>query len=298
VNKFRDAYNQAARSSKVDVAEQVIDAIHAIRGRFLTEKASGRWVEVERARVVEKTCQALREKEKAKTPTYDPFRNPNKKIRLSPGISPKRARRRRSNRDDGTDDEDESDENETGSSDGSKSSDDSEKTETDDDEVVSKKRKVLVDFSVINRLRTANEEEMMKKLEDFTDAYSHCAVPPGWQHDVLFADWCSAQRQVYREIQSGYRKSTENEDAIIQRLTDLGFVWDYADWHWRDRCEKLEALQDGCSSVDDGGVENPTHTPQDIVDWLQDQRSQLRERTAAEMSSERADKLRELGIAL
>lgn len=101
INRFRDDYSKAARSKKVEIAKQVMACIHEIGGRFLKENedevtsnanssggSSTTWVVVEPARAVEKTCQALREKEKARTPDKNPFTDPKKKTKLSPYTPP------------------------------------------------------------------------------------------------------------------------------------------------------------------------------------------------------------------
>jgi hypothetical protein len=97
VNRYRDAYHKSVRSVKCQIAQQVVDAIHANGGRFLDEaivvvnndttieenqqqqkkqpalERRG-WILMDPPKILEKTCQALREKIKAKTPLdINPF---------------------------------------------------------------------------------------------------------------------------------------------------------------------------------------------------------------------------------
>jgi hypothetical protein len=72
VSKYRPAYLSSLRSAKIHVAKQVIAEVLAHGGRFLREVDPGntgtvawsKWLPVEMDRCIEKTCQALREKEK------------------------------------------------------------------------------------------------------------------------------------------------------------------------------------------------------------------------------------------
>ena len=55
-------YAAAQRSSKGNVAEIVMSEIAALGGKFLEPQADNTFVQVNKKRAIEKTCQALREK--------------------------------------------------------------------------------------------------------------------------------------------------------------------------------------------------------------------------------------------
>jgi len=58
----KDEYYKSYRSEKVMVAKEVVDIVKKRGGRFLERKGDGSWGEVTNLKVLEKTCQALREK--------------------------------------------------------------------------------------------------------------------------------------------------------------------------------------------------------------------------------------------
>jgi hypothetical protein len=91
VNKHRQVYAEAHRSKKVDVAIAVIAEVHKNRGRFMAEDHNGAWVEIEHARAVEKSCQALREKEKPNTMEGDPFSAAALRIIREPTLEKRKA---------------------------------------------------------------------------------------------------------------------------------------------------------------------------------------------------------------
>jgi hypothetical protein len=129
-------------------------------------------------------------------------------------------------------------------------------------------------------------------LESFKRTYGHCGVPPGWPRDSLLADWCTVQRQVHREVRSGYRDATSEEATTITKLKEMDFVWDYEDWHWHVRYEKLRACRG------DGAATNGRASPQNVVNWLQEQRRQLRMEENTTLSPARLAKLYKAGVAL
>lgn len=324
----------------MDVGEKVFKAIEKIGGRFMSEvkvkgeqysEGSGRWFEVARSRALEKTCQALREKEKAKPPTGDPFKDPNRKTSLSPtnsgsdrkmslsptnagSASPPKKRSAASEADDsGSEEEAEGTgfaarlekaatdktegrgEEKGGNGAGAEVADNKPGAE----EVAAAAAATWK--SPIAKLKELPADDMVEKLVKFKNVHGHCGVPPGWPGDVVLANWCTIQRQSRKEIRFGYREATDSEAALEKRLDDVSFVWDYAEWHWQGRCEQLKAFKSLEGGSGNGGNnkndEGAACEPQTIVDWLQDQRSQLRTGTA-EMSAERAEKLQKLGVAL
>lgn len=80
VARYRPEYLSSARSAKIHVAKQVIAEVVADGGRFLRELDPGntgivawsKWLPVAMDRCIEKTCQALREKEKSMKPKVRP----------------------------------------------------------------------------------------------------------------------------------------------------------------------------------------------------------------------------------
>jgi Helicase associated domain len=73
----------------------------------------------------------------------------------------------------------------------------------------------------------------LDRLKDFKSKYGHCAVPPvrpgssDLAYDAKFAEWCSRQRQMHREVRvERSRIGTSSELDRLVMLDALGFVFD------------------------------------------------------------------------
>ena len=325
VNKHREAYAEASRNEKVTVAVTVIKEIHKNKGRFMAEEPNGSWAEIENQRAIEKCCQALREKEKPNTPVRSPFRyspvtkrgsptaravpyahkSPSKgavKRKAPPaasrgGVQRKRARTQQKLVQEESEEESSEDESTSGSEsstsgsdDGSSDEESSSDSKSEKDEETADKEPQLMD-SAVNRIRWVAVADMLDKLKSFKKMYGHCAVPPEWSSDQMLADWCSAQRQVYRCVRDGYNAASEGQKRMIDALDELEFVWDYDDWHWKHRFDELidshkEATESGSAMIGEMSVY-----------WLEDQRRQLLENKSS-IPGERIAVLKEAGISL
>jgi hypothetical protein len=328
VNKHREPYSDAERSKKVYVAQAVIAAIHDIGGRFLKEESDGSWTEIEHPRSIEKTCQALREKEKPNPPGSNPFEGvafpngpppqkkqkllntpTNKKHKTADGVSVTGSTTE--SEDDAEDrdgDDDESsletdtDADGTGSDDGSDdSSDDDDKEDDDDSQVAAPGLDGEDDDDFISsKIPLWKDEDMLKQLETFKRSYGNCAVPPAWTKDEDLADWSTVQRQRYREVESGYREATAAEKKSFKVLETMGFVWDYDLWHWNEKYRALaEWYKDLVAKQKAGKVQKsrPTVAPaRDLVEWLQEQRRQYREANWL-VPTDHVEKLRQIGVS-
>ena len=146
--------------------------------------------------------------------------------------------------------------------------------------------------SPVNRVRFSQHGEMIKRLESFVKVAGHCAVPPDWESDPLLADWCTLQRQNYRNRQTEYvdpKEIDESTKDLVKHLEKLNFVWDYDSWHWQYQFDKFIESYNKKDDSSQGVVEN--------VEWLEDQRRQWVE-NKANLTSERIEKLKEAGISL
>lgn len=356
VNKHRDEYTSAIRNKKVEIARLVIKEVVINGGRFLREvnpsnedAATSVWVEVDEARTVEKTCQALREKEKPNTTDQSPFVGEEvaEKLLIKHRTRDelKRQKRQQKMNDVGTSNslmnrsirkhdrkksqlQKKPRMDNDGSS--SSSSDDSSTTSLSsfedceapglvkDDKKSSsvegrkKQREEKVAKSA-NKKMIFSPARMLGRLRQFIEEHGHTAVPSNWPHDRVFADWCTAQRQLYREVVTGYRlenkvkaegeateqkktdantntgdEETNNHDVIskdqqyiLNNLRTMNFCWDYDDWHWNYRYQQLVA--DGSSKSTEAKL------------WLRDQRRQYRE---GGLPADRMKKLDNAGVSL
>jgi Helicase associated domain len=71
VDANRKQYNSTRRTEKINIARMIFNKISAKGGRFLILEDGNQWVEVTRARAVEKCCQALREQVKSYKTYYN-----------------------------------------------------------------------------------------------------------------------------------------------------------------------------------------------------------------------------------
>jgi len=233
VYHYRKVYASAPRNSKTQVALQVVNKIHGLGGRFIEEAEHGNHRLVSRTRMIEKVCQALREKKfnfpkgfKRPKLTNNPevllFLNTKEYKKPITPTKPAPTHNLMT---------------------GSKLTKDVTITCHSDSEVTAETAVVTIDEprspakvcyldSSANRAIVADASDMIGRLENFLLKYKHCAVAPGWEGDQLLSDWCIHQRQMYRCAQAGFISPKKQQHDLFDRLKKLGFVWDYEAWHW------------------------------------------------------------------
>lgn len=127
----------------------------------------------------------------------------------------------------------------------------------------------------VDQLRRLTET-MMHRLTIFRKEHGHCAVPPDDSLGVApstaaakdvarLADWCSLQRQIYRQIRTKYREATEEESKVIDRLYGVGFCWDYEAWHWEESFRLTQEHKELCEAAKQGMAD-------EALAWVRDQR--------------------------
>jgi hypothetical protein len=77
----------------------------------------------------------------------------------------------------------------------------------------------------------ASWNENYRRLQEFHSTHGHSGVPINWSTEPKFADWVSSQRQLFREIHSGYRIANPREEGRWKRLQVLKFPLDYEKWY-------------------------------------------------------------------
>ena len=284
VNKYRAAYVVAPRNEKIYVAQRVVEEIMQRGGRFVEQHQQEQqrqdmtgtqqrqdtyYTTVSQKRATEKASQALRERVEIATrkPSPLPATHGPEQSKMCGRAETK------------------------------------ETCASNDNDNIRGKRKERRDDSEQQIDQTLfPKSQMLQTLHMFRKQYGHAAVPPGWDGDVVFADWCTVQRQIYRELRAGYRKPcrhqdddlcitestglTTEQDEIIQSLQKLEFVWEYENWHWEhqfDRyCRFVQNRSSDYSQGDDG-----------LLQWLGDQ---LDKHNRGELSEERRQKLQRMGV--
>ena len=126
-------------------------------------------------------------------------------------------------------------------------------------------------------------DERFHALEAFKEKHGHCQVPTEWEKDPRIGRWVAVQR--YRH------KLGELQKHFVDRLDQIGFVWNPTDRGWNDmflRLVKYKGKHGDCNV--------PTSFPADLelAFWVATQRQRKKK---GALSAERAHMLDELGFA-
>ena len=105
-------------------------------------------------------------------------------------------------------------------------------------------------------------EEHYQSLEKYAKRYDDTLVPAKWSKNPTLGGWVVGQRQA--------RKFGKLDEDKIQRLDELGFVWDVVEWQWEQRFAELKAFKERfghCRVPAKNWPENPA-----LGTWLSTQR--------------------------
>ncbi len=133
--------------------------------------------------------------------------------------------------------------------------------------------------------------EHYRRLQEFHSEHGHSGVPVNelWNAETDFCEWVSRQRQLFREIRSGYRIASLREEGRWRRLRVLRFPLDYENWLWERRYNQLcEAL--GGEKYTEEACLNST-----LKEWV---RRQTSLGICGRIDSERRINLEKLGIVV
>jgi hypothetical protein len=125
-------------------------------------------------------------------------------------------------------------------------------------------------------------EEMFAALVVYKEIKGHCNVPKEWSENPKLGSWVGQQRQ--------NRKAGTLSENRIQRLNDLGFMWDTLDALWEKRFSELEEFRAiyTHSNVPQRWQENPQ-----LATWVSEQRTRRKQDS---LSQERIQRLNETGF--
>ena len=73
---------------------------------------------------------------------------------------------------------------------------------------------------------SVNWDDMVRALEVFKKEQGHCHVPSVWAKDPTLGSWAARQRFLH--------KLGELPQPCVDRLDQIGFVWDPADKIWHE----------------------------------------------------------------
>jgi superfamily II DNA or RNA helicase len=124
--------------------------------------------------------------------------------------------------------------------------------------------------------------ERFTELKAFKATEGHCNVPQRWSKNPQLGKWVRTQR--------GCRQEGILSEERIQRLDQIGFVWDSLDALWEQRFSELEAFKatEGHCNVPRDWSDNPQ-----LSTWVNNQR---RYRKQNQLTEERIQRLNEIGF--
>ncbi len=127
----------------------------------------------------------------------------------------------------------------------------------------------------------AKWEEMFAALVTFKTQHGHCNVPYRYAENPQFGRWVGRQRQDYKKD----KLSAEH----IERLEELGFVWDHHAANWEEMFAALVKFkaQHGHCNVPYRYSENPP-----LGRWVHNQRSNYKNGKLSAQRTERLNTLR------
>ncbi|WP_080126619.1 DEAD/DEAH box helicase [Chlamydia suis] len=124
--------------------------------------------------------------------------------------------------------------------------------------------------------------EQFGALLDFREEHGHCKVPTRYPENPDLGSWVSTQRYAFK-------KGKLPEDKI-ERLEEIGFVWDVTEEAWEKNFLELKRFRE-----EYGHCKVPKRYPQnpDLGSWVSVQRKTFK---SSELSEDRIARLEELGF--
>lgn len=133
-------------------------------------------------------------------------------------------------------------------------------------------------------------------LRDFYSKQGHTGVSIDWDGNTALAEWAAQQRQLFREIQSGYRIPTMREENRWTQLQMVNFPLNYEKWHWERKYRQLKEVLKG----EKYDAEKTIVLPKDIQTWLDHQRLLMKDdgsvMSSRRMEYDRKERLKCLGV--
>ena len=126
-------------------------------------------------------------------------------------------------------------------------------------------------------------EAMFPILEEYRERHGDCLVPARWKENPQLSNWVNVQR-------TAYNKGTLSNEKI-NRLEELGFIWDTHDALWEERYQELVVYKQ-----EHGDCLVPKVYPenQQLAGWVGTQRQSYRK---DKLSQDRVKRLEGIGFA-
>ena len=125
-------------------------------------------------------------------------------------------------------------------------------------------------------------EENFLELQRFREEHGHCKVPKRYPQNPFLGVWVSVQRYAFK-------KGKLSEDKI-ERLEEIGFVWDVLEEEWEKNFLELQRFREehGHCKVSEGYPQNPQ-----LAVWVKTQRNDFKD---GKLSENKIARLEELGF--
>jgi hypothetical protein len=127
-------------------------------------------------------------------------------------------------------------------------------------------------------------KEHYRRLQEFYAEHGHSGISTDWDGDPPLAEWATRQRQLFREIQSGYRIPTLREENRWKQLQMVNFPLNYEKWHWERKYRQLREILKG-----EKYVETNVKLPENLQVWLDHQRKLMNDDAGIVMCSKRME---------
>eukprot|EP00980_Cylindrotheca_fusiformis_P016113 scaffold4782_cov106-Cylindrotheca_fusiformis.AAC.6 len=137
-------------------------------------------------------------------------------------------------------------------------------------------------------------DTQFKELLAFKAKFGHCRVPQNYEDNPALSHWVKRQRYQHKCKREG--KVSSMSESRIQKLEQIGFVWDAQELLWHTRFEELKEYR-----VKHGHCNVPYNYDlnRKLPTWIKCQRRQyklLKEGQPSNMTQERIDLLQGLGF--
>eukprot|EP00934_Nitzschia_sp_Nitz4_P007680 Nitzschia sp. Nitz4//scaffold45_size130396//97951//99093//NITZ4_003465-RA/size130396-processed-gene-0.226-mRNA-1//-1//CDS//3329552446//7670//frame0 len=137
-------------------------------------------------------------------------------------------------------------------------------------------------------------DEAFEELLEFRKKRGNCQVPHGFKENPSLSRWVKRQRYQYKLLKEG-KPSTMTEERI-ERLENVGFVWDSHNTTWERRIAELQEYRrvHGHASVPTSYKENMK-----LATWVKQQRRQYKlfcQGRPSNITLERIEQLQSLGF--
>eukprot|EP00984_Skeletonema_dohrnii_P010540 scaffold4110_cov77-Skeletonema_dohrnii-CCMP3373.AAC.5 len=137
-------------------------------------------------------------------------------------------------------------------------------------------------------VREAAWENMLQQLKQYKDERGDTLVPQNYPDNPQLGIWVTNQRAQYKRKLRG--QSTQMTDERVDKLDEIGFVWDPFDYAWNEMLQQLMKYKEvhGDTLVPQSYAEN-----QQLAIWVDTQRQK---RKNNKMAPERVNKLNDMGF--